>query len=211
MPSYRAACLRIAATRPVPRSFLGCGTTTWPERFGCLKTWWEPRTRSKTHPAAINSRMRSALFMMRTIHTAPAGVNDTHGHFLPDWTRAYRAWVTLRRERSAARQGRGPDDGGLDVFLRIAHGPSLYPCPAYHLRIALAHGASAAASGPWCDRQLPPAQAGGVRPRRSVCMKLRQPRQVRGHSVTCAPDNAKRLSRIWTVSQAIAAAKGNSE
>ncbi len=37
LPSYRPA-FRIAATSPLPRSFLGWGMTTEPGRSGCLKT-----------------------------------------------------------------------------------------------------------------------------------------------------------------------------
>ena len=36
--SSMPACLRIAVTKPRPRSFLGCGTTTWVVRSKCLKT-----------------------------------------------------------------------------------------------------------------------------------------------------------------------------
>ena len=34
--SLQSACLRMASTSPRPRSFLGCGTTTWPGR----SRWW---------------------------------------------------------------------------------------------------------------------------------------------------------------------------
>src|SRR5690606_12422801 len=53
----------MAATNPLPRSFLGCGTTTIPGRSGCLKTWCEPRVRSRTHPFASSARISSELLM----------------------------------------------------------------------------------------------------------------------------------------------------
>jgi len=55
--------LRMAATSPIPKSFLGCGTTTIPGRDGCLKTLCEPRTRSSVQPAFSSSRIRTALFI----------------------------------------------------------------------------------------------------------------------------------------------------
>jgi hypothetical protein len=55
----------------LPKSFLGCGTTTAPGRVGCLNTWCDPLIRSSTQPACLSSRIRSVLVMVCIIHTIP--------------------------------------------------------------------------------------------------------------------------------------------
>ena len=53
----------MARTRPFPKSFLGCGTTSVSPETALLKTWWEPVTRTRVHPSRSKRRIISRLFV----------------------------------------------------------------------------------------------------------------------------------------------------
>jgi hypothetical protein len=52
----------MARTKPFPKSFLGCGTTSVSPETALLKTWWEPVTRTSVHPSRSKRLIISRLF-----------------------------------------------------------------------------------------------------------------------------------------------------
>ena len=74
----RPSAVRMALTRPMPRSFFGWGTITWPGRPEWQNTGCEPLTGSSSQPALLGSLISTALFIACVWHTPPK-VATSHG------------------------------------------------------------------------------------------------------------------------------------
>jgi hypothetical protein len=130
-PEDQPAC---GPRRPSPRpgrSLFGWGTTPWNARSGCLKTWCDPRTRSGAYPAALNSRTRSALLIVRMIHTqdakqgafgGPAGLgSQVNGAVASPWgTCGPRVQPMCATMRSTPTLFAGPRASSPHLFTRSA-------------------------------------------------------------------------------------------
>src|SRR6266700_4919654 len=65
----------MARTRPFPKSFLVCGTTTVSPETGLLKTWWEPVTRTRIN--ASRSRRRTLSRLLVSMDESRGGSGST--------------------------------------------------------------------------------------------------------------------------------------
>src|ERR1039458_2101933 len=82
----------MARTRPFPKSFLGCGTSTVSSETELLKTWCEPVARTSVHPSRSRRRTMSRLLVnmnashrnhmmedrCRLAHVERGGLNPLH-------------------------------------------------------------------------------------------------------------------------------------